>query len=96
MAGEACQSYCLGKNYPLAGLEYSTQCYRGLSLGSNSTVGYASCAMACSGSSAKACGGSLRFSVYKYTNYVYPSSCRVWAHAISLAASPIARPRVVR
>jgi hypothetical protein len=40
MTVKACQSYCLDKNYPLAGLEYSTQCCCGLLLGSYSTVGY--------------------------------------------------------
>jgi hypothetical protein len=72
MTVEACQSYCLSKNYPLAGLEYSTQCFCGLSLGSYSTVGYTGCTMACSGNSIQTCGGSSRLSVYNNTNYVYP------------------------
>jgi hypothetical protein len=38
MTVEACQSYFLGKNYPFASLEYSTQCCCGLSLGSYSIV----------------------------------------------------------
>jgi hypothetical protein len=72
MTVETCQSFCLGKNYPLAGLEFSTQCFCGLSLGSYSTIGYPGCTMACSGSSTETCGGSSRLSVYNYTNYAYP------------------------
>jgi hypothetical protein len=72
MTVEACQGYCLGKNYLLAGLEHNTQCYCSLLLGSYSTVGYTGCTMACSGSSTETCGGSSRLSVYHYTNYMYP------------------------
>jgi hypothetical protein len=72
MTVEACQSYCLGKNYPLAGVEYSTECYCGLSLSYNSSVGRTGCTMACKGNSSEICGGSSRLSVYNFTSYVYP------------------------
>ena len=52
------------------------------------------CTMAYSSNSTETYGGSARLSVYNYTDYVYPSSCRVWAHTISPAASPTSRPRV--
>jgi hypothetical protein len=73
MTVEACQSFCKGKNYPLAGVEFGTQCYCGLNLASGSSVGKTGCTMACGGNSAQTCGGSSRLNVYNNTLYE-PSS----------------------
>ncbi|KAI9785690.1 MAG: hypothetical protein M1839_008707 [Geoglossum umbratile] len=70
MTIEKCQSYCLGANYPLAGLEYGGECYCGTGLQNNSTLGFNGCNMACSANSSQICGGSSRLSVYNYTLFV--------------------------
>ncbi|WVW80508.1 hypothetical protein I302_102492 [Kwoniella bestiolae CBS 10118] len=72
MTIQQCQSYCLSKNLPLAGLEYGKECYCGTALQSYSTLGFTGCNMACAGSSSDICGGSSRLSVYNYTSYVPP------------------------
>ncbi|WRT68154.1 uncharacterized protein IL334_005129 [Kwoniella shivajii] len=75
MTIQACQAFCLSKNLPLAGLEYGRECYCGVALQSNSTLGYSGCNMACAGNTAGSsdiCGGSSRLSVFNYTAYVPP------------------------
>ncbi|OCF56894.1 hypothetical protein L486_05749 [Kwoniella mangroviensis CBS 10435] len=72
MTIQQCQSYCLSKNYPLAGLEYGRECYCGTALQSYSTLGFTGCNMPCAGSASDTCGGSSRLSVYNYTSYVAP------------------------
>ncbi|KAF2492456.1 WSC-domain-containing protein [Lophium mytilinum] len=74
MTIETCQAYCIGKNYPFAGVEYGKECYCGLGLAFGSKVGQTGCTMQCAGNTAETCGGSSRLNVYQYTNpsYVYP------------------------
>lgn len=72
MTIESCQAFCLAKNYPLAGLEYSAECYCGMTLSSGSAVGNTGCTMKCSGNSTEYCGGPNRLSVYNNTAYVAP------------------------
>lgn len=73
MTIEKCQAYCLSKSQPVAGLEYSTECYCGLGLSPGSTVNQTGCSMPCGGNSSQVCGGSNRLSVYQYSGYVAPS-----------------------
>ncbi|OCK77470.1 WSC-domain-containing protein [Lepidopterella palustris CBS 459.81] len=72
MTVEACQSFCLTKNYPLAGVEYGKQCYCGLDLSNGASSGYSGCTMPCAGNASEFCGGPSRINVYNYTSYVYP------------------------
>ncbi|KAI2613481.1 WSC-domain-containing protein [Hypoxylon fragiforme] len=67
MTNEMCVSYCREKGYPLAGTEYSQECYC-----SNVNTGTlisddSQCSMKCKGDSPRACGGSLRLSVWNIT-----------------------------
>ena len=72
MTIESCQAYCNSVGYPLAGLEYASECYCGGVLGYESLVGFTGCTMACSGNKAETCGGSSRLSVYNNTAFVAP------------------------
>lgn len=73
MTIEYCQSYCSSKNFGLAGIEYSSECYCGYALTNNSTLGQTGCDMACSGSKSEVCGGSKLLSVYNDTSFIPPS-----------------------
>jgi hypothetical protein len=64
-----CQSHCSSLGLPLSGLEYSTECYCGLSLSNNATLGSASCTMPCGGDNTKLCGGPGALSVYNWTSW---------------------------
>jgi hypothetical protein len=65
-----CQSFCLSASYPLAGMEYASECYCGSSLVSNATS--SACTMSCSGNSSQICGGPSALSLYSYTGYIAP------------------------
>jgi hypothetical protein len=73
MTVEYCQAYCSSKNFGVAGVEYSSECYCGYSLTNNSTLGQTGCDMACSGSKTEICGGPSRLSVYNDTTFIPPS-----------------------
>ena len=70
MTPSACQAYCLNAGYPLAGTEYSDECYCGASLATNQTS--TACTMACAGNSSLTCGGPYALSLYSYTGYIVP------------------------
>ncbi|KUJ19894.1 WSC-domain-containing protein [Mollisia scopiformis] len=72
MTIEMCQAYCTSKNFPMAGVEYASQCYCGTTLGPNSATGFTGCSMACAGNKSEICGGSSRLSVYNNTAFVPP------------------------
>jgi hypothetical protein len=74
MTIESCQAFCTSKNYALAGLEYSSQCYCANTIASASTFGNTGCNMACSGNSGETCGGSNRINIFNNTAYVYPGN----------------------
>ncbi|KAF2729419.1 WSC-domain-containing protein [Polyplosphaeria fusca] len=62
MTAASCISYCSSKGYPVAGTEYSGECYCGPLVPQQS--GTTGCSMACSGDSNQACGGPDRLTVY--------------------------------
>ncbi|KAK7458254.1 WSC domain-containing protein [Colletotrichum acutatum] len=65
MTEESCIAYCSSKGYPIAGVEYSSECYCDYQLASISQKKpEADCNMPCSGDSSEACGGSDRLSVF--------------------------------
>jgi len=93
MTPQTCQAYCAGKNFPVAGVEYGTQCYCGLALPQTATLDNDGCTMACSGDTAQTCGGRSRLSVYQNASYV---PARVVQHTTSPAASDWIRVEVRR
>ncbi|KAG7050936.1 WSC domain-containing protein [Colletotrichum scovillei] len=65
MTEESCIAFCSSKGYPVAGVEYSSECYCDYQLASTSQKKpEADCNMPCSGDSLEACGGSDRLSVF--------------------------------
>ncbi|KAI4719470.1 WSC-domain-containing protein [Aureobasidium sp. EXF-10727] len=76
MTIESCISFCSGKGYTYAGLEYASQCYCGNSVASdrapqNGILG--NCFSPCAGDSSEYCGGSSALSIYQSCNGL--SSC---------------------
>ncbi|KAJ8597264.1 copper radical oxidase-like protein [Rhizopogon salebrosus TDB-379] len=65
---ETCTTACYNAGYPLAGTEYSAECYCGLTIengaGPEPTT---DCNMVCAGNSSEYCGGPNRLSLYNYT-----------------------------
>lgn len=78
---KTCVTYCSGKGYTYAGLEYSSQCYCGNTLpaeGAPTTGVLGNCFSTCSGNSSEYCGGADALSLYQKcesgsscTNLVY-------------------------
>ena len=69
MTTETCQSFCATHGLPLAGTEYGSECYCGLSLSQGSALGQACGGMICSGNRSELCGGSNSISVWNSTTY---------------------------
>ncbi|KAF1350743.1 hypothetical protein BDV97DRAFT_350297 [Delphinella strobiligena] len=93
---KTCVSYCSGKGYTYAGLEYSSQCYCGNTLPTADapTAGVlGNCFSTCSGNSSEYCGGANALSLYKKcasgsscTNLVYTAPYDTSASSSSSAA----------
>jgi hypothetical protein len=69
MTIELCRSFCSGKGLPLAGLEYSDQCYCGMNIDPSSSFGQNCDPMVCGGNRSEFCGGPSRVSVWNSTLY---------------------------
>jgi len=68
MTVETCLSFCAHAAYPLAGLQYSRECWCGDHLNSLSQkVADALCDTPCDGANNTACGGALRLTLYNST-----------------------------
>ncbi|KAI0385705.1 WSC domain-containing protein [Hypomontagnella monticulosa] len=71
MTLELCTSTCSTKGYPLAGVEYSTECYCGRSFSSNATSPY-DCSttpqMICGGNASEYCGAPNLLAVWNDTS----------------------------
>ncbi|KAG9677168.1 WSC-domain-containing protein, partial [Aureobasidium melanogenum] len=68
MTVESCISFCSGKGYSYAGLEYASQCYCGNSLPSDrapQTGILGNCFTPCAGDSTEYCGGGSALSIYQ-------------------------------
>lgn len=72
MTNDNCQRFCSQRRYPLAGLEYSRECYCGLSIASNTALSSDCNAMICSGNSSQYCGGPSRISIWNSTVFAGP------------------------
>jgi hypothetical protein len=69
MTGEACVSFCISRGFPVAGTEYSAECYCGIGLPAQPASDPATCNMPCSGDATEACGGSNLLTVYTDSSY---------------------------
>ncbi|KAG9609145.1 WSC-domain-containing protein, partial [Aureobasidium melanogenum] len=99
MTVESCISFCSGKGYSYAGLEYASQCYCGNSLPSDrapQTGILGNCFTPCAGDSTEYCGGGSALSIYQNcsglsscTNNAYtgPDGGSVSSASSSVAAS---------
>lgn len=65
MTQASCVAFCSTINYPYAGVEYSSECYCGLTIGSGSSkLDDAECGFTCSGNATEVCGAGNRLSVF--------------------------------
>ncbi len=86
MTIEACQAFCTSKNFPLAGLEYSQECYCDRSIQAPSALGQKNCNMGCKGNSKEMCGGSARVSIFNNTKFAAPAppaKVGSWSYVVS-------------
>jgi hypothetical protein len=67
MTVPACVAACQADNFPLAGLEFATQCYCGTSIQGTGEAASSGCDMACQGNASTLCGGPNRLEVYNFT-----------------------------
>ncbi|KIY03560.1 uncharacterized protein Z520_00251 [Fonsecaea multimorphosa CBS 102226] len=67
MTISSCISFCSAQNLPIAGVEYSRECYCGYNLSPSTAVNATGCSMACAGNAQQMCGGSSRLSIYNNT-----------------------------
>ncbi|KAI1814965.1 WSC-domain-containing protein [Poronia punctata] len=76
MTIERCQSYCKLNNFPLAGVEYSRECFCGKRLIAGAHLGQPDCNMECRGNNKQICGGSSRVSVFNNTKFISPGAAK--------------------
>jgi hypothetical protein len=62
---EACTSYCKGRGFAYAAVQYRTACFCGSSYGKFGAVPDSECSMKCPGNTKETCGGSWRNEVYE-------------------------------
>jgi hypothetical protein len=69
MTVESCVTYCSGKGFSFAGVEYAGECYCANSLSSASVLASdpTTCNMLCKGNALEYCGGPSRLNLYKST-----------------------------
>ena len=72
MSNALCQSFCASKGFPLAGTEYSRECYCGFKLDPTTSLGQNCNARVCAGNNSEYCGGPNRVSVWNSTTYTGP------------------------
>ncbi|KAI9461541.1 galactose oxidase [Russula earlei] len=71
---QSCADACFSSGYPLAGVEYSRECYCGSTFSNGGApTPRGDCSMVCSGNSSEFCGGPDRLNVYNYTGANLPS-----------------------
>ena len=70
MTVPACVAVCQADNFPLAGLEFASQCYCGTSFEGEGAPIDSGCNMACQGNSSEFCGGSNALNVYNFTGTI--------------------------
>ncbi|KAL8936038.1 MAG: hypothetical protein Q9216_005133 [Gyalolechia sp. 2 TL-2023] len=87
-----CGDFCTGYQY--FGIEYSSECFCGDSLGAGATLkGNGECGMTCSGNSTQYCGGAQRLTIYNSKGAVVSSSSASGSGtATSSSAAPTKTP----
>ncbi|KAH8113137.1 copper radical oxidase [Phellopilus nigrolimitatus] len=70
MTVPACVSACQADNFPLAGLEFATQCYCDTAIEGAGVPETSGCDMSCQGNSSTLCGGANRLNVYNFTGTI--------------------------
>ncbi|KAL9596717.1 MAG: hypothetical protein Q9219_005628 [cf. Caloplaca sp. 3 TL-2023] len=86
-----CGSFCTGYQY--FGIEYSSECFCGNSLGSGATLkGDGDCGMTCSGNSTQYCGGSQRLTIYNSNGTIAASSSAPGTATPTASASSSSTP----
>lgn len=69
-----CQAHCAGLQMPLAGVEYSTECYCSDKLENASTLGGSTkCNMPCGGATGQICGGPSALSIWRKVDTISSS-----------------------
>ncbi|KAM5343324.1 hypothetical protein ACJ41O_014290 [Fusarium nematophilum] len=67
---EVCYAFCKKRNYPLFGMEYSSECYCGHATKTQATLASeGDCRMPCAGNPSQKCGAGLRLSVWRDLTY---------------------------
>ncbi|KAJ8517873.1 hypothetical protein ONZ45_g4980 [Pleurotus djamor] len=71
MSAELCTDSCFHAGFPLAGMEFSRECYCGLAFanGGGTSAPVGDCGMVCAGNSSELCGGPNRLSAYNLTDH---------------------------
>lgn len=64
VTNELCTAACKSAGYPLAGTEYSGECYCGQVFSNGGAPATSGCNMVCNGNSSEICGGPNRLSVW--------------------------------
>ncbi|KZO99601.1 WSC-domain-containing protein [Calocera viscosa TUFC12733] len=91
MTVEACQSFCLGVGFTLAGMEDGNECWCSDSLSNGATQANAGdCSTTCAGNSNELCGGGWRLSVYQYI--AGASTTSTTATSTSTSSAPTSTP----
>jgi len=68
MTEGSCISFCSGKGYTYAGVEYSNECYCGDTIAASGALSTATdCNMPCAGNATELCGGASRLNIFKST-----------------------------
>ncbi|KAI0820881.1 hypothetical protein BC628DRAFT_1412846 [Trametes gibbosa] len=65
---EGCTEACFNNNFPIAGMEFATQCFCDTAIqNGGAPTPLTDCNMACAGNSSELCGGPNRLNVYNFT-----------------------------
>ncbi|KAL5480284.1 hypothetical protein ACEPAI_1554 [Sanghuangporus weigelae] len=70
MTVPACLAACQSSNFPLAGLEFATQCFCGTEIQGEGAPASSGCNMVCQGNSSTFCGGADRLNLYNFTGTI--------------------------
>ncbi|KAF4631590.1 hypothetical protein G7Y89_g6540 [Cudoniella acicularis] len=88
MTVEACTAACKTAGYPLAGVEYSDECYCGNTISNSNVLSTdGGCTMTCNGNTAEICGGPNRINIYSISGASSSGSATASGSASSVSAS---------
>ena len=61
---EDCAMLCYARGYPIAGVEYSNECYCGTAVDTKAIKNETGCSMTCNGAAPEKCGGMFQIGVF--------------------------------